>query len=47
MELGCGVIDFGAGDARALNDRFRIELLSALGMYTGGHGLWPTPIPRP
>jgi hypothetical protein len=47
MELGCGVIDFGAGDVRALDEHFVPDLLGALGLYTRGNELWPTPIPRP
>jgi len=46
MQLGCSVIDLGAGDVRAIDERFEAELLGALGLYTRGHDLWPTPIPR-
>lgn len=47
MDLGCGVIDLGAGDVRALDERFVPDLLDAIGLYTRGNDLWPTPIPRP
>jgi len=47
MEMGCGTIDLGAGDVRTLDDRIESELLGALGLYTRGHDLWPTPVPRP
>jgi hypothetical protein len=47
IELGCGVIDLGAGDVRALDEHFVPDLLDALGLYTRGDDLWPTPIPRP
>ena len=43
----CHLIDLGAGDLRAFDDRFEADLLGALGLYTRGNGLWPTPIPRP
>jgi hypothetical protein len=45
--MGCGTIDLGAGDVRAFDGHFEAELLGALGFYTRGHDLWPTPIPRP
>ena len=47
MEMGCHTIDLGAGDRRAFDDRIEAELLGALGLYTRGNDLWPTPIPRP
>jgi hypothetical protein len=47
MEMGCGTIDLGAGDVRALDGRIEPEILGALGLYTRGHDLWPSPIPRP
>ncbi len=47
MEQSCHVIDLGAGDVRMFDDRFEADLLGALGLYTRGNGLWPTPIPRP
>lgn len=43
----CHLIDLGAGDVRAFDDHFEADLLGALGLYTRGNGLWPTPIPRP
>jgi len=46
MEMGCGTIDLGAGDVRMLDDRIESELLGALGFYTRGNDLWPTPIPH-
>ena len=47
MEVGCHLIDLGAGDRRTLDDSFEAELLGALGFYTRGNALWPTPVPRP
>jgi hypothetical protein len=47
MEMGCGTVDLGAGDVRAIDGRFEADLLGALGLYTRGNGLWPSPIPRP
>ena len=47
MDMGCHTIDLGAGDRRASDDHIETELLGALGLYTRGSGLWPTPIPRP
>jgi len=47
MDMGCHVIDLGAGDRRALDDSFEAELLGAIGLYTRGNDLWPTPVPRP
>jgi hypothetical protein len=47
MHGSCHVLDLGAGDVRAFDDHFEAELLGALGLYTRGNGLWPTPIPRP
>ncbi len=46
MEMGCRVIDLGAGDRRTFDDTLEAELLGALGLYTRGSSLWPTPIPR-
>jgi hypothetical protein len=46
MEMGCGVIDLGAGDVRSVDETFQADLLDALGLYTRGNDLWPTPIPR-
>ena len=46
MDMGCHVIDLGAADIRAFDDSFEAELLGALGLYTRGHELWPTPLPR-
>jgi len=43
----CHLIDLGAGDVRVFHDHFEAALLSALGLYTRGNDLWPTPIPRP
>jgi hypothetical protein len=43
----CHLLDLGAGDVRAFDDRFEEDLLGALGFYTRGNDLWPTPIPRP
>jgi hypothetical protein len=34
-------------DVRAFDDHFEADLLGALGLYTRGNDLWPTPIPRP
>jgi hypothetical protein len=47
IEMGCGTIDLGAGDVRTLDDGIESELLGALGFYTRGNDLWPTPMPRP
>ena len=47
MAGSCHVIDLGAGDVRAFDDRFEADLLGALGLYTRGNDLWPTPMPRP
>jgi hypothetical protein len=47
MEMGCHLVDLGAGDRRTFDDAFEAELLGAIGLYTRGNGLWPTPIPRP
>ena len=47
MQMGCHVFDLGAGDVRTFDDRFEADLLGALGLYTRGNDLWPTPIPRP
>jgi len=47
MQGHCHLIDLGAGDVRAFDDRFEADLLGALGLYTRGNDLWPTPIPRP
>jgi hypothetical protein len=47
MHGSCHLIDLGAGDVRVFDDHFEAELLSALGLYTRGNDLWPTPIPRP
>lgn len=47
MEMGCHSIDLGAGDVRVFDDNIEAEILGALGLYTRGHDLWPTPIPRP
>jgi hypothetical protein len=47
MDMGCHLIDLGAGDRRTFDDSFEAELLGAIGMYTRGNDLWPTPIPRP
>ena len=47
MEMGCHLIDLGAGDRRTLDGSFEAEFLGALGLYTRGNDLWPTPIPRP
>ena len=46
MDMGCRAIDLGAGDVRAFDDSFEAELLGALGLYTRGNGLWPSPMPR-
>ena len=47
VQGSCHLIDLGAGDVRAFDDHFEADLLSALGYYTRGNDLWPTPIPRP
>jgi len=47
MQMGCHLVDLGAGDRRTFDDTFEAELLGAIGLYTRGNGLWPTPIPRP
>ena len=47
MHGSCHLLDLGAGDVRAFDDRFEGDLLNALGFYTRGNDLWPTPIPRP
>ncbi len=47
MEGSCHLIDLGAGDVRAFDDHFETDLLGALGLYTRGNDLWPTPMPRP
>ena len=46
MHGSCHLIDLGAGDVRAFDDRFEADLLGALGFYTRGNDLWPTPIPH-
>ena len=46
MEGSCHLIDLGAGDVRVFDDRFEADLLGALGLYTRGNDLWPTPRPR-
>ena len=46
MEGSCHLIDLGAGDIRVFDDRFEADLLGALGLYTRGNDLWPTPRPR-
>jgi len=43
----CHLIDLGAGDVRVFDDHFEADLLGALGLYTRGNDLWPTPIPHP
>ena len=47
MQGSCHLIDLVAGDMRVFDDRFEADLLSALGLYTRGADLWPTPLPRP
>jgi hypothetical protein len=47
MQGSCHLIDLGAGDVRAFDDHFEADLLGALGFYTRGNDLWPTPLPRP
>jgi hypothetical protein len=47
MHESCHLLDLGAGDVRAFDDRFEADLLGALGFYTRGNDLWPTPMPRP
>jgi hypothetical protein len=47
MQGSCHVLDLGAGDLRNFDDRFEAHLPGALGFYTRGNDLWPTPIPRP
>jgi hypothetical protein len=47
MQGTCHLIDLGAGDVRVFDDRFEAVLLGALGLYTRGADLWPTPLPRP
>jgi hypothetical protein len=47
MHGSCRLLDFGAGDVRAFDDHFEASLLGALGFYTRGNDLWPTPIPGP
>jgi hypothetical protein len=47
MHGSCHLIDLGAGDVRAFDDHFEADLLGALGLYTRGDDLWPTPVPRP
>jgi hypothetical protein len=47
MEMGCHLIDLGAGDRRTLDDSFEAELLGAIGLYTRGHDLWPMPLGHP
>ena len=47
MEGSCHLIDLGAGDVRAFDGHFEADLLGALGLYTRGNDLWPTPMPRP
>jgi hypothetical protein len=47
MHGHCHLLDLGAGDVRAFDDHFEADLLGALGLYTRGNHLWPTPIPRP
>jgi hypothetical protein len=47
IQGSCRLIDLGAGDVRAFDERFEADLLGALGLYTRGNDLWPTPVPRP
>jgi len=47
IQMGCHLVDLGAGDRRTFDDSFEAELLGAIGLYTRGHDLWPMPIPRP
>ena len=47
MQGSCHLLDLGAGDVRAFDDKFEADLLGALGFYTRGNDLWPTPVPRP
>lgn len=47
MEMGCHLVDLGAGDRRTLDDSFEAELLGAIGLYTRGNDLWPQPIGHP
>ena len=47
MHGSCHLLDLGAGDVRVFDDRFEADLLGALGLYTRGGDLWPTPLPRP
>lgn len=47
VQGSCHVLDLGAGDLRVFDDGFEADLLGALGLYTRGNDLWPTPIPRP
>lgn len=47
MHGSCHLIDLGAGDVRVFDDHFEADLLGALGFYTRGNDLWPTPLPRP
>jgi len=47
MHGSCHLIDLGAGDVRVFDDHFEADLLGALGFYTRGNDLWPTPLPAP
>jgi hypothetical protein len=47
MHGSCHLLDLGAGDVRAFDDKFEADLLGALGFYTRGNDLWPSPVPRP
>jgi hypothetical protein len=47
MHGSCHLLDLGAGDVRAFDGHFEAGLLGALGYYTRGNDLWPTPMPRP
>ncbi len=47
VQGSCHVLDLGAGDLRVFDDGSEADLLGALGLYTRGNDLWPTPIPRP
>ena len=47
VQMGCHLVDLGAGDRRTFDDSFEAELLGALGFYTRGNDLWPMPLGNP
>ena len=46
LALACPSVDLGAGDHRVADESFWAQLAGALGFYTRGHDLFPTPLLR-